>query len=397
MTTALAQKSAGVKKQLGEVVDFVDGDRGKNYPKQNEFFDSGYCLFLSTKNVPKNSFSFEEKMFVTEEKDNQLRKGKLLRGDYVLTTRGTVGNFAYYNEKIPFENVRINSGMVILRVKSDDLNRDYLKFYLESSSFMEQVNGRVSGSAQPQLPIRDMLTMDIDLPDIKTQAGITSVLSAYDDLIENNEKRIKALEEMAQLLYNEWFVKFKFPGHEKAKMLDSGSECGMIPEGWKIKKFGEVIELAYGKALKGENRTEGNVLVYGSSGLVGTHNEKLVNGPGIVVGRKGNAGAVHWVDDDFYPIDTTYYVKSNLDLHFIYYLLKNHGFVMGDVAVPGLNRNQTYLNAVLLPPAPLITAFSVRVSHIFNLVSSLSKKNLKLGKMRDLLIPQLVTGKRTLK
>ena len=106
------------KVKLGDVIDFIDGDRGKQYPSQGEFYDSGFCLFLSTKNVPNTKFNFDEKMFITEEKDVALRKGKVKIGDYVLTTRGTVGNFALYSERIPYKNVRINSGMVILRKKN---------------------------------------------------------------------------------------------------------------------------------------------------------------------------------------------------------------------------------------------------------------------------------------
>lgn len=105
-----------------EVVEFsqapiriIDGDRGKNYPKSDEFLESGHCLFLSTKNVSKRGFIFEDCQFISKEKDQILRKGKLKRHDVVLTTRGTVGNTAYYDENVLFEHIRINSGMVILR------------------------------------------------------------------------------------------------------------------------------------------------------------------------------------------------------------------------------------------------------------------------------------------
>ena len=98
------------------VCTIIDGDRGKNYPKQDEFSDTGYCLFLNAKNVTATGFSFENRMFITKEKDDALHNGKLERGDVVLTTRGTLGNLAFYDDSVPFENVRINSGMVILRM-----------------------------------------------------------------------------------------------------------------------------------------------------------------------------------------------------------------------------------------------------------------------------------------
>ena len=102
---------------IGEMAEIIDGDRGKNYPQQHEFLDEGYCLFLNTGNVTKAGFSFDSNRFISKEKCDLLRKGKLQRHDIVYTTRGTVGNAAYYSDSIPYEHVRINSGMVIIRPK----------------------------------------------------------------------------------------------------------------------------------------------------------------------------------------------------------------------------------------------------------------------------------------
>ena len=110
---------------------------------------------------------------------------------------------------------------------------------------------------------------------------------------------------MARRLYEEWFVHFRFPGHEEVSFKES--ELGEIPEGWECSSLQEFIELAYGKALKKSERKPGPYPVYGSSGEVGTHSEPLVKGPGIILGRKGNVGSVFWTEDDFYPIDTVYY------------------------------------------------------------------------------------------
>jgi hypothetical protein len=97
--------------------EIIDGDRGVNYPKKDDFSDEGYCLFLNTKNVRADGFNFNELMFITKEKDEALRKGKLQREDVLLTTRGTVGNTAYYGEYVPFDHIRINSGMLIFRTE----------------------------------------------------------------------------------------------------------------------------------------------------------------------------------------------------------------------------------------------------------------------------------------
>ena len=111
----------------------IDGDRGKNYPQQRDFSDDGYCLFLNAKNVTSDGFVFDQKMFISKEKDENLKKGKLSRYDLVLTTRGTVGNVAYYDDSVRFNNVRINSGMVILRCDPKEFDSEFLYYQLQSN------------------------------------------------------------------------------------------------------------------------------------------------------------------------------------------------------------------------------------------------------------------------
>ena len=212
----------------------IDGDRGKAYPKQSGFRPSGYCLFLSATNVTKAGFDFGSGQFIDEQKDVQLRKGKLQREDVVLTTRGTLGNVAHYNTHVPFEHVRINSGMVILRCDQSKILPRYLYAYLRSGLFRGQVERMRSGVAQPQLPIRDMKWIEIPLPTPLQQERLVEIFSAYDDLIENNRRRIALLEEAARLLYREWFVHFRFPGHEHVKIVDG------IPEGWQRRTIEDV-------------------------------------------------------------------------------------------------------------------------------------------------------------
>src|SRR4030043_2283993 len=165
------------------------------------------------------------------------------------------------------------------------------------------------------------------------------------------------------MIYREWFVNLRIPGHEKFKMVKS--ELGMIPEGWEVKKLGDFVELAYGKALKADYRRDGKVSVFGSGGICGCHDKALVKGPGIIVGRKGNVGSVFWSDDDFYPIDTVFYVKTELELHYIYYNLLNQNFFNTDAAVPGLNRNQAYSNKFLHPDEVLMKTFAEFINAIF--------------------------------
>lgn len=226
--------------------------------------------------------------------------------------------------------------------------------------------------------------------DKSVQRSIASILSAYDDLIENNTRRIAILEEMARRIYEEWFVHFRFPGHEQVKMVES--ELGLIPEGWSLRKLGEVVELAYGKALKAEDRKLGHFPVYGSSGVVGSHEHSLVDGPGIIVGRKGNVGSVHWCDTPFYPIDTVYFVRTSIPLHYVFFNLKRQHFINNDAAVPGLNRNQAYSLPFLVPSENILSRFVEHCFSIFKQVRVLTAKNSNLRTTRDLLLPKLISG-----
>ena len=170
-------------------IDLLDGDRGINYPKQDEFYTKEYCLFLSNKNIKDDRFIFDECMFITKEKDRLLRKGKLQRNDIVLTTRGTVGNVAYYNDSVPFENIRINSGMLILRhgKKFDPL---FLYKLLSSQIMKQKYKDMGSGSAQPQLPISSLKNINIPLIPLDEQKKIAKIISDIDSKIDVN-KQIK--------------------------------------------------------------------------------------------------------------------------------------------------------------------------------------------------------------
>ena len=185
------------------VCAIIDGDRGKNYPKQDEFSDTGYCLFLNAKNVTATGFSFESRMFITKEKDNALHNGKLERGDVVLTTRGTLGNLAFYDDSVPFENVRINSGMVILRMNKSVMTE---VFFIEQFKLqLQSIKGKIaSGSAQPQLPISTMNKIRILLAPMTLQEQFATFVEQAD---KSKVAVQKALDE-AQMLFDSLMQKY---------------------------------------------------------------------------------------------------------------------------------------------------------------------------------------------
>lgn len=243
-----------------------------------------------------------------------------------------------------------------------------------------------TGSTIKHLPKQQLAKVEVEIPQLSEQQRISSLLSTYDELIENNKRRIELLEESALQLYKEWFVRFRFPGHEHVEVIDG------VPEGWQRKIFKDVLTLNYGKALKADSRIPGDYPVYGSSGVVGSHNKPLVKGPGIVVGRKGNVGSVRWSYLDFFPIDTVYFVNSDESSYFIYYALQHTTFINTDVAVPGLNRDFAYSRSLILPPEVLRNEFEQEVELVFEQCRVLNKQNEKLKEGRDLLLPKLMNG-----
>jgi type I restriction enzyme S subunit len=253
--------------------------------------------------------------------------------------------------------------------------------------------------------------MPIRIPSLSKQRRIAAELGALDDKIELNRRMSQTLESMARALFKSWFVDFD-PVHARAEGRESGlpsavaelfpacvedSDLGEIPAGWRVADVGDLIELAYGKAMKAEDRKPGPVAVYGSNGQVGWHDEALARGPGIVVGRKGNPGTVIWVTGDFFPIDTAFYVvpkSPQLGLGFLYHALRNHDLASlgADSAVPGLNRNLAYMSRQLVPPMPIVDEFDRLVKGLSQRGHTCALEASSLSALRDALLLQLLSG-----
>jgi type I restriction enzyme S subunit len=258
--------------------------------------------------------------------------------------------------------------------------------YLFDALLQRKYKQFTQGAAQDNLSQAKLLSLKFPIPGITEQKQIADVISAFDDLIENNRRRIQLLEQAARLLYKEWFVHLRFPGHEHAPIIDG------VPEGWEKTQLGTIAPLKYGKALKNDDRVPGSFPVYGSSGIVGTHTKALVPGPTIIVGRKGNVGSVYWSPDDCHPIDTVYYIDSGHCSLFLYYALQQMTFISTDVAVPGLNRDFAHSRSMLVAEQKILRLFEDTVSPLHQQMELLKRQNASLAKARDLLLPKLMNG-----
>ena len=185
---------------LGEIVKFIDGDRGSNYPTLSDFYDDEYCLFLNASNVTEKGFNFDKCQFITEEKDKSLRKGHLSYNDIVLTSRGTVGNVALYTEMIQYKNVRINSGMLIIRPNENKISVFVLYALLRSIFMKKEIERFRSGSVQPQLPVRDLEKMIFRIPNKENCSMLNQQFKIIYESITTNFNEIAKLQELKQLV-----------------------------------------------------------------------------------------------------------------------------------------------------------------------------------------------------
>ena len=314
-------------------------------------------------------------------------------GDIVFTYEATLNRYAIIPEG--FRGC-LGRRMALIRTDAKKVDAGFLFYYFFSPAWREVIKkNMMTGATVDRIPLITFPNFPVSIPPLPVQRRIAGILSTYDELIENSQRRIRILETMARALYREWFVHFRFPGHEKHPHV--ASPLGNIPQGWEVKKLGDILELNYGKALKQEDRSGGAVPVFGSSGVVGQHDTVLVKGPGIIVGRKGNVGSVFWCTDDFYVIDTAYFVTSSLPLRYLFYVLPTLNFINSDAAVPGLSRNQAYTLEILVPPTAILQKFCSLADTFERQASTLQRQIQNLRRTRDLLLPRLLSGQVELK
>ena len=373
--------------QLGEVIDVKHGFAFKS----SHFSDAGQYILLT----PGNCFETgglklkgdKEKYYTGDFPDEYL----LGEGDLVVVMTDLIniapilgGSFFIPENNRFLHNQRL--GLVQI-TDSQRIDKQFLHYLLNTRSYRAQVRGSASGATVRHTSPNRIRQCTVRIPrELASQRRIADFLSAYDILVENNRRRMALLEDASRQLYEEWFVHLRFPGHEHVP-INSG-----VPKGWRKDTLGNCARLNYGKALHSENRVAGDYPVYGSSGVVGTHEKYIVEGPAIVLGRKGNVGSVFWSESNFYPIDTVYFIDKKSSNLYLYYTLLNMQFINTDVAVPGLNRDLAHSKELLIPDAQLRSVFEEIVTPIHKQIFLLQRYTDALSRARDLLLPRVMSG-----
>ena len=235
-----------------------------------------------------------------------------------------------------------------------------------------------------------LLSLDFDVPPVAEQTRIADILSTYDNLIENNLRRMALLEASARLLYREWFVRLRFPGYEHTPIVDG------VPQGWERAPLESALVLQRGFDLPTQDRKEGDVPIYGSTGILGYHDKAKAVGPGVVTGRSGTLGEVQYVAEDYWPLNTALWVKEfkRVTPLFALFLLREMDLKQfnGGSSVPTLDRKSVHRVEILIPSALMLRSFDEFVSDVFTQIKNLNVQNQKLRAARDLLLPRLMSG-----
>ena len=299
----------------------------------------------------------------------------------VVTGRyGTIGEVFYVDE--PYWP--LNTALYVIDFKGN--NPRFIAYFLRNTLR----NYKTEKAAVPGVNRNVLHSLKVRAPGTNEQAAIVSFLSAYDDLIENNRRRIALLEEAARLLYREWFVYFRFPGHEHVKITNG------LPEGWERRNLGSVLNLQRGFDLPVNKRVTGEVSVYGSTGIVGEHNAAKVTFPTLITGRSGSLGKVCFVDDPCWPLNTSLWVTefNEVSIHFAYFMLSEMNLAKfnAGASVPTLDRKVAHAANVLVPSRNIALLFDEQMEVLFKQKKVLNQQVLRLAQARDIVLPRLMNG-----
>jgi type I restriction enzyme S subunit len=280
------------------------------------------------------------------------------------------------------------------------LNPEFLMMWFTRREFDRNAWFYTDADVRGGLPWKSFCDMQLPIPHIDKQREIVKEYNVIQNRIALNQQLIQKLEETAQAIYREWFVEFEFLD-ENGKPYKSNlgemveSELGNIPQGWKEGTLFDLIELQRGFDLPTQNRKEGKFPIFASTGTNEKHSDFKVKAPGIVTGRSGSLGEVFYVDEDFWPLNTTLWVKhfKIATPIFAFYVLKGINIIdyNSGSAVPTLNRNDIHRHQLIVPEKTLVEKFEKIQQPFFKHVKFLNQENQKLTELKELLLSKLAT------
>lgn len=330
-------------------------------------------------------------LFISNETHEKLKRSQIQKNDLLFSMAGIyLGKISLVgDEDFP---ANTNQAVAIIRFNSKEIDLEYVYYYMTQRWYNIYINSLTAQAAQPNINLEQIGNLKLNLPPLPTQQKIASILSAYDDLIQNYKKQIEALQTAASELYKEWFIRFRFPGWQNAK-FENG-----IPEGWKVVLASELGEFVRGKNITAEEMQEGMIPVI-SAGIEpsGFHNQSNVKGVSLTISNSGaNAGYLQINYSNIWAADCSY-CNSAKHIYFYYELLNNMRVVLFNlqkgVAQPHVYAKDINKMKILLPSTELIGTANKKIKLMHEKIYSLQQQITNLTQQRDLLLPRLMSGK----
>lgn len=371
------------KVKLGDICKYVtSGGTPKSSIK--EYYEPKQIPWLKTKEVNYCRIYETESYISKDGLDNS--SAKMIPQNSVIVAMYGQGDTA---GRVAINKIPLTTNQACCNLIIDETKAYYEFVYYQLVTLYEKMVSLKNGGAQPNLNAAIIKSIEIKLPPLKTQRYIADILSSYDNLIENNQKQIKLLEEAAQRLYKEWFVDLRFPGHENTKIVDG------VPEGWSRGLLKELISVNYGKDHK-KAPDDGNIPVYGSGGLMRKCNKSLFSGEAVLIPRKGSLNNIMYVDETFWTVDTMFYatMKQPHTAVFVYFFVKAFDMYSMNIgaAVPSMTTKILDAMDVVIPDKETLEKFDKLTKTYFNKIKTLQGQNERLKIARDLLLAKLMSG-----
>ena len=358
------------------------------------YINSGTTLIRS-QNIYNGYFDKGGLVYINDETAQKMSNVELIEDDVLINITGdSVARCTTVPKNIL--PARINQHVSILRCIKERINPKFLKYTLISPYYQAVLLSIATGAGATRNALTKSILEDfkINLPPLPTQQRIAELLSGYDDLIENNLKRIKILEEMAQQTYEEWFVRMRFPGYESAVI---NPETG-LPKGWEKVKLGEISDFKYGSMQKKENIVDSGYPVFSGYRNTGFSSKYNVSKKSLIVVARGvgGTGDVKFTPQKCWLTNLSILLSLNNDefINYLYYYLKAANLRTLDSGAA-----QSQITIVSLEPFPIVTPdiqiirkFNSLVEPLFKSIENLQNQNQRLREARDILLPRLMMG-----
>ncbi len=381
---------------------FVGGPFGSKLTTR-DYVESGIPVIRGNNMSGGRYLDTTDLVFVSEAKARKDLASNVAReNDLIFTQRGTLGQVAVIPETGLFPLYVVSQSQMKLTVDEGKADRRFVYYYFSSPTAVGRITNLASSSGVPHINLTVLRNFELPVPPLKEQRRIADILSAYDDLIENNRRRIALLEQAARELYREWFVRFRFPGYESMRIVDG------LPEGWERKKLGEVANITMGQSPRSTHyNEEGDGLPfhqgvadfgdrYPTQRMYCTLDARVAEPGDILFSVRAPVGRINITLDKIVIGRGIAAIRSLHFQSFLFYALKAHFFrediLGGGTIFAAVTKKDLYGVKIMQPTCNVIQMFADRIRPVDSQIEKLHLMADQLMCVRDLLLPRLMSG-----